>query len=227
MTRTDYRDVVRFHGHECPGAGLGTRIAEVVVARLGRHTADNPLVAVSETDACAVDAVQVLTGCTYGKRNLLHRDNGKSAFTFWRRGDGVGVRVQARPGSVAFRDERTWELAGKVEAGTATIDEAAQFADVQRDRIARILAAPVDEVLIVEDLTGDTPPVRPLAPTEACERCGEQTSVDTLHNHRGDMVCPPCHLAAHGGVLPPDHGHGHHHGDHSHPRAHAHTHTHR
>jgi formylmethanofuran dehydrogenase subunit E len=222
-TTDAYRDVVRFHGHECPGAGVGTRIAEVAVARLGRHGPDNNLVAVSETDACALDAVQVLTGCTFGKRNMVHRDHGKNAFVFWRRSDGTGVRITVRPGSAAFRDDRTWALARKLDAGTATEAEAAQFAETQSTRLSRILTAPAEELLVVEELTGEAPAVKPLGPTEACEQCREQTSVNTLHNHRGRMICPPCHLAAHGGVLPPDHGHGHQHGDHAHPRAHSHT----
>ena len=30
----------------------------------------------------AVDAVQVLTGCTFGKGNLIYRPTGKMAFSF-------------------------------------------------------------------------------------------------------------------------------------------------
>jgi formylmethanofuran dehydrogenase subunit E len=227
VTLTDrYPELVRFHGHECPGAGVGARIAEAAIARLGLHEPGNELYAISETDSCAIDAVQVLTGCTYGKRNLVHQDNGKYAVTFWRRTDGAGVRVMARPGSEAYRDERTWELAEKVETGTATPAETAQFTELQTARIARILAAAAEDLLVVEDVAGDVPAVRALRPSEPCDDCGEQTSVAILHNHRGRMVCPPCHLAAHDGVLPPDHGHHGHHHDHAHPRAHAHAYSH-
>ncbi|MEV0130322.1 FmdE family protein [Dactylosporangium sp. NPDC050688] len=219
-----YPEIVRFHGHECPGASVGARVAEVALARFGRHDTGNEVVAVSETDACAIDAVQVLTGCTYGKRNLVHQDNGKNVFTFWRRGDATGIRVSARPGGDAYRDEATWALAEKIEAGVASPQERAAFAVAQQARTARILAAPVEELLLVEEISGDVPAVKAVRPTEPCEDCGDQTSVATLHNHRGRMVCPACHLAAHGGVLPPDHGHHGH--DHAHPRAHAHAHAH-
>lgn len=224
MTRhASYVEVVRFHGHECPGAGLGLRIAEIAVDRLGRHEPGNEIVAVSETDACAVDAIQVLTGCTYGKRNLVHEDNGKNTFTFWRRTDRAGVRVRARPGSDAFRDEQTWALAEKIELGTATDAERTLFSELQQARTERILAAPAEELVIVEDATGDLPPVKSLRPSEPCADCGDPTSVAILHNHRGRMLCPPCHLVAHGGTLPAGHGHGHGHG-HDHPRAHLHHH---
>ena len=45
----------------------------------------------------AVDAIQSLTGCTFGKGNLIHKDYGKSAFTFYRRKDGKAARLVARP----------------------------------------------------------------------------------------------------------------------------------
>ena len=49
---------------------------------------DEEIVAVVETEMCAVDAIQALTGCTFGKGNLIHRDWGKNAYTFFRRSDG-------------------------------------------------------------------------------------------------------------------------------------------
>jgi formylmethanofuran dehydrogenase subunit E len=222
VTRADdYSDVIRFHGHECPGAALGVRIAEIAVARYGRHTPDNEIVALAETDACGVDAVQVLTGCTYGKRNLRHEDNGKTAFTFWRRGEDTGVRVLARFGTDAYRDETTWALADKIADGTATGADRDTFASLQAARIQRILAAPADELLSVETVAVEPPAPKAVAPSEPCEKCGEPTSVEILHNHRGAMLCAGCHLDAHGGALPADHGPGHAH-DHSHPRAHHH-----
>ncbi len=219
-----YTDVLRFHGHECPGAAVGLRMAEVAVARLGRNSRDNRVIAVSETDSCSVDAVQVVAGCTYGTRTLVHEDNGKNAFTFWRGSDGAGIRVKAKPGSDAFRSAEIWALATKVEDGTATADERQRFTELQSARIERILAAPVEDVLVVEQVDGEAPAAKPLAPYDACADCGEQTSIATLHNHRGRIICPACHLAAHGGVMPPDHGHhnpGHHHPGH-HPHDHHH-----
>lgn len=212
---TAYQDVARFHGHECPGMSIGIRVAELAVERLGRNSLDNELVVSTETDACAVDAIQVLTGCTFGKRNLVHVANGKDIFSFWRRSDGAGIRVSTRPGSEAYRDERTWALAESIENGTATDGDRSLFAELQAARIQRILAAPVEELLVVEEIEGEAPDRHPLRPSAPCEGCGDMTSSEILHNHRGRMLCPPCHLDAHGGVLPPDHadhGHGHGHG---------------
>jgi formylmethanofuran dehydrogenase subunit E len=223
MMKLSYEDAARFHGHDCPGMAVGVRVAELAVARLGRHGPGNELVAAVETDSCALDAIQVLTGCTAGRRNLVHRDHGKLAFSFWRRGDGAGLRISARAGSDAYRDDQTWALAALIEQGSATEDERALFATLQQDRVQRILAAPIEEILVVDEPSDQMPDVNPVRPSAPCEGCGDLTSTTVLHDHRGRMLCPPCHLDAHGGVLPPDHAHhgygsartsGHDHHDH-------------
>jgi formylmethanofuran dehydrogenase subunit E len=227
-----FDDVIRFHQHSCPGAALGVRVAEAAMSRLGIDQASSELVLLSETDACAVDALQVLTGCTYGKRNLIHEDNGRYVFTFWRGGAPEGVRVRARADSIAYRSDDVWELVDRIQDGTATPDDEAAFAAAQEGRIAGLLAAEQDDILIVESLQTQAPQPKQLAPVDACEKCGEPTSVETLHDHRGKMLCPACHLAAHDGHLPADHaGHGHHHrsrqgGGHSHDHDHDHAHSH-
>ena len=83
---------IDFHGHNCPGLTIGIRVAELARQRLGIHKTANSL-CVTETDMCGVDAIQFLTGCSLGKGNLVHRDFGKSAFTFFNRDTGEGFRA--------------------------------------------------------------------------------------------------------------------------------------
>lgn len=72
---------IAFHGHSCPGLAIGIRVAELVLQKLG-PCGQSDLVAVVETDMCGVDAIQFLTGCTFGKGNLIHKDYGKMATAF-------------------------------------------------------------------------------------------------------------------------------------------------
>jgi formylmethanofuran dehydrogenase subunit E len=60
----------------------GIRAAEWALTELCARSHDEELVAVVETDMCGVDAIQYLTGCTFGKGNLIHKDYGKNAFTY-------------------------------------------------------------------------------------------------------------------------------------------------
>ncbi|MGN1038973.1 MAG: FmdE family protein, partial [Mailhella sp.] len=52
---------VSFHGHLCPGLSIGIRAAAWAIRNFGT-AADEEIVAVTETDMCAVDAIQALAG---------------------------------------------------------------------------------------------------------------------------------------------------------------------
>lgn len=97
---------ISFHGHSCPGLAIGIRAAELALRELGSR---ENLVAVVETDMCGVDAIQFLTGCTYGKGNLIHKDHGKMAFSFNDRTDG-DYSINCRPCGLSLprRACRTW-----------------------------------------------------------------------------------------------------------------------
>src|SRR4030066_84072 len=90
----DFQRCVVFHAHICPGLAIGFRAAKAGLGWLEENRAeDEELVAIVETDACGADAIQVLTGCTFGKGNFLYRDYGKQAFTLFVRKSGRGVRA--------------------------------------------------------------------------------------------------------------------------------------
>ena len=110
----DFQRVIDFHGHLCGGLTIGYRAAKALMAELGaRRDEDEELVAIVENDSCAVDAIQFVTGCTFGKGNFVFRDYGKMAFTLWNRGTGKGVRVCRRPGARGLSTEEL--LAMKTE----------------------------------------------------------------------------------------------------------------
>ena len=90
---------IAFHGHWCGGLARGIRVAAWAMEHFG-IAADEEIVVITETDMCAVDAIQAIVGCTFGKGNLIFRDRGKVAFTFFRRRDGKSARLVEK-----FRDD--------------------------------------------------------------------------------------------------------------------------
>ena len=77
MDKSDWQKAVEFHGHACPGLAIGFKAVEAVKEKMGvTFSSDEELVCVTENDACGVDAIQVLTGCSLGKGNLIYRDTG-------------------------------------------------------------------------------------------------------------------------------------------------------
>jgi formylmethanofuran dehydrogenase subunit E len=86
LSSSAYHRAVEFHGHECPGLAIGFRAALLALDLLGvKGQQEEEIVALVETDSCAADAIQVLTGCTFGKGNLLYKDFGKMALTLGNR----------------------------------------------------------------------------------------------------------------------------------------------
>lgn len=63
-----FEQVVTFHGHLCMDIALGYRVAKTALHELScERPQDEELLAVVETDSCSVDAIQAVTGCTFGK----------------------------------------------------------------------------------------------------------------------------------------------------------------
>lgn len=92
-----WQQCVQFHGHVCGGLTIGFQAAFLAARRLKlSYSTDEEIVCISENDACGVDAVQVLLGCSAGKGNLLFHLRGKQAFTIWNRTSGEGIRLMLK-----------------------------------------------------------------------------------------------------------------------------------
>jgi len=194
--------VVAFHGHLCPGLAMGIRAAEVALAETGAHAADEEVVAIVETDMCGVDAVQFLTGCTFGKGNLIHLDYGKNAYTFIRRSDGKAVRVSGRPRAWGELEPEHEAIFGKVHSGMATSAEVARFWEIQGDRSRALLAVPLEELYDVREVEPTIPPLARGMPSVTCEGCGEPTMETRIHLLDGRQLCVPCFEAGLRGEAP-------------------------
>ena len=95
-----WEDCAAFHGHVCPGLAGGYQAARLATKLLElSFSEDEQVVCIAENDACGVDAVQVMTGCSVGKGNLLFHMTGKQAFSFYNRTNGKSVRLvmKAKP----------------------------------------------------------------------------------------------------------------------------------
>jgi len=182
---------IDFHGHSCPGLVIGTRAAELALQKLG-HADKNDLVAVVETDMCGVDAIQFLTGCTFGKGNLIHRDYGKMAFSFYDRSKNKGFRAVLRPDMSGEVGSELHSLVKKVEEGTANEEERVRYHELRKDLQERYMNADLEEMFIVTEPALPAPkPARILASLK-CEACGEMTMESRTRRFDGKTLCLPC-----------------------------------
>jgi formylmethanofuran dehydrogenase subunit E len=191
VPQTTLERIIEFHGHMCAGLAMGIRAAEVALEEIGAHSPDEEVVAIVETDMCGVDAIQFLTGCTFGKGNLVHRDFGKNAYTFIRRSDGRAIRLSPTPKS-ALRDPSWFDLFAKVKSGSASPEECAQFRAHQQERSQEVLDAPLEELYEVSQVNVEAPPPARILVSVTCASCGEPTMETRITRLDGRELCRPC-----------------------------------
>ena len=180
---------IAFHGHSCPGLAIGIRAAEIALREMPRvDQAD--LVCVTETDMCGVDAIQFLTGCTYGKGNLIHRDVGKMAFSFFDRKSGRGLRLLFNQQSRGALDAEMVALMGK---GPLSQAEQQRLQELRTAMQARLMELPADELFAIQPLDQGPPRPARILQSLVCEDCGEGTMESRTRRFAGKTLCIPCY----------------------------------
>ena len=183
--------VVGFHGHLCPGLAMGIQAAALALREVGPFANDAEIVAVIETDRCGVDAIQYLTGCTFGKGNLIHDDLGKNAFSFYRRSTGYAVRILARSG-VFDIDPQHSDLFARVRADTAGEEEKQEFLEIQAKRSRRLLDTSPNRLYTVTVIEGEPPLRRRMFKSIPCDDCAEEVVETHIRLMSGRKLCLPC-----------------------------------
>jgi formylmethanofuran dehydrogenase subunit E len=166
----DYSEIVAFHGHSCPGLAIGYRMATAAMSELGIHrSGDEEIVAIVENDACGVDALQYVSGCTFGKGNLVFRDYGKNVYTILSRSSGKGVRIvfHGRGVPEGLRDDRP---------------AYAEFLKV----------CPEEAIIERQAVCYEIPEAARIRTSVNCSRCGESVMESRLQYTDGQSRCIPC-----------------------------------
>lgn len=187
----DFQECARFHGHVCPGLAIGYSAAKAAkqALEIGRSS-DEEVVAVVENDSCAVDAIQVLLGCTFGKGNLIFRDWGKQVFTIFERHSGRAVRVSFTGGLPAWEERHA--LRQKIASGEATADEKRKLDELTNKVINELIHGNPERFFLVKEIRNEPPPTASIVETGVCDVCGELT-MKTRMVIRGDRsLCKQC-----------------------------------
>lgn len=188
----DFNKCVEFHGHICPGLAIGYKAARILMDRLSVCKArDEELLMIVESDACSDDAIQVMTGCTFGKGNLIFRNFGKHAFTLVDRKGGRAVRVSYRP-TIFKADPEYLSLSDKVQTDEASPIQLKRFSQLRVERARKILDAESEVLFKTEDISPDIPSKAVIVESGACYFCGELTKMDLLRQVDGKKTCIPC-----------------------------------
>jgi len=165
-----WNDCAAFHGHECGGLTIGYKASLYAIKLLELEFSDDEqVVCIAENDACGLDAIQVMLGCSVGKGNLLFHLRGKSAYSFYNRKTGKSVRLVMK--------EKPEGLA-------------------RENSFAYYQACEPEDMFEVKETTIALPEPARIFDSWLCECCGEKTGANWIRlGAGGKKLCLDCYEA--------------------------------
>lgn len=184
------KQIADFHGHLCPDLVIGYRAAQYALSRLEVKLALPNLRVVVENNTSAVDAVQMVTGCTPGNLRLSIRDEGKHVYIF-QVNDRYGLCLTLAPPGQGVPGEFL-ALEQKIQAGLASLDETATYQYFLDQRIIQLLHLPQEELFETRWVEVAWPETPLSSAIQKCDGCGEpviESHLVTIHSRR---LCQRC-----------------------------------
>jgi len=187
----NFDDTVQFHGHACPGLAIGYRVASLALKELGVRARDEEMVAIVENNSCAVDAIQLICGCTFGKGNLIFKDYGKQVYTFIKRPRPEAIRIAVKwvgpPEDAAT--EAMWQLYAK---GDRSPEVTAAVQDRKARKMRSVLESDDEKLFDVKRITVAMPEPAKIYKSLTCTSCGEKVMEPRTRKIASRVVCIPC-----------------------------------
>lgn len=184
--------VADFHGHLCPDLVLGAKACEYGLSMASDSETETAAISViAENCTSALDAIQIMLGCTVGNQRLQVMDFGKHNYTFLYDHGKRASRLTWK--GISFGDEEEFSaLAARIENGQVTLDEMVHFQSLLDHRVERLLAlSPGDlftEALMAPFQQGGEGPSTYLP----CRDCGEPVLKSRIVHFKGGAYCTPC-----------------------------------
>ena len=162
-----WKKCAAFHSHVCGGLTIGYKAALYAMELLEMEfSEDEQIVCIAENDACGVDAIQVMLGCSIGKGNLLFHMRGKQAFSFYNRKNGKSVRLVLKPKPDGMTREQSFDYYQSCRP---------------------------EDMFDVKKAVIQLPEKARLFDSYACDCCGESTGANWIRLSGGKKLCLDCY----------------------------------
>lgn len=162
-----WNKTVEFHGHACPGLAIGFQVSMLAkkVLEIQDNINDEDIVCISETDACGVDAIQVILKATIGTGALKIDYKGKQAFNIYNRKNGKSARF-------VLKDMENFSS--------------------KEERMKYILSKEPDELFTIKNTIKEFPERAKIYDSYICDKCGEKTATNAIDLINGKYICTSC-----------------------------------
>ncbi len=167
MNNSLWEKAAEFHGHKCPGLAIGYKVSLLALKHLEikDDINDEDIVCIAETDACGVDAVQVILKATVGTGAMRIMYTGKQAFNIFNRKNGKKARF--------------------------VLNDMQNF-NSKEERMEYILSADEEKLFTIKEVKMDFPEKAKIFNSYICAECGEKTAENAVSLINGRYVCNSC-----------------------------------
>lgn len=167
MNNSLWEKAAEFHGHKCPGLAIGYKVSLLALKHLEikDDINDEDIVCIAETDACGVDAVQVILKATVGTGAMRIMYTGKQAFNIFNRKNGKKARF--------------------------VLNDMQNF-NSKEERMEYILSADEENLFTIKEVKMDFPEKAKIFNSYICAECGEKTAENAVSLINGRYVCNSC-----------------------------------
>lgn len=167
MNNSLWKKAAEFHGHKCPGLAIGYKVSLLALKHLEikDDINDEDIVCIAETDACGVDAVQVILKATVGTGAMRIMYTGKQAFNIFNRKNGKKARF--------------------------VLNDMQNF-NSKEERMEYILSADEEKLFTIKEVKMDFPEKAKIFNSYICAECGEKTAENAVSLINGRYVCNSC-----------------------------------
>ena len=187
--REEFNRVVEFHGCYCLDIAVGYRVAKALLREMADEIQNmKEVFAQIGSSTCAVDAIQKITGCTLGKRNLIVSDLGKPVYILQNGRTKSAVRVY-----VHYWDNFDQSVLGVLKTQGKTDPEGKRRLNEYLDKqIQYILTTPEKDLFTWRRITLDAPVTGGKFEAIPCEKCGEYVNSHFIQSIDEHPLCKEC-----------------------------------
>lgn len=188
----EFQQTVKFHGCYCLDIAMGFRVAKALMREMGDELRDmKQVVAQVSTATCAIDAIQFVAGCTFGKRNLYFTGTGKPVYILQNTQTENAVRAYVHYWETF--DHNSLRAAKKSAKNSEETESAKQSLKALLDeKMLEILQAPEQALFRLETIKLAAPVKTGKFESAPCDCCGEHAKVELLASQGEKQICKDC-----------------------------------
>lgn len=188
------------HGHYCSYVAMGVRATYIAFKKLGiiESTGMEEIMAIAECNNCFLDGIQAISGCTLGNNALIYKDLGKTAATFFKRGENKAVRIAVKSSADETpKDPDAEEAMALFDKAVKrreklTLEESRRMKELWTKISFAVLSKPEEEIFDIKEVRPQMLEYAPVFESVKCSLCGEDVMETRARIKETQYLCIPC-----------------------------------